>query len=280
MPRVAAKTVVSTPPEPVKVPRKRVSSPLAPPPDAPCRFPADAGTWGLENAEGEQLSWSDSRGVEVYDWPMADFSVNEIRKRWGPGPSLVRFSSIHGEPRGRKRFTLAGRAVEGDEDEVPAPDGALVATDPTERAIRLLTVLDTIATNKADRQVTLQSNFLLETQRNAERMFGAAMGRDERRERREISAMPDRLEAALTRISERLDALESDDGYEDDEEDDRRGGDRRPTGPEYPDEWTSIGDMLYRVIARNAPNLEAALPELVKGLVEKLKADAAAKAAA
>jgi hypothetical protein len=154
---------------------------------------------------------------------------------------------------------------------------AVTPDDPMERGLRFVGALEAMVSAKADAAINRDRTFLVSMQENAAAMFAAAMGRETAAARRpppvnpEMQELLQRIVAGQEAMARRLDDLEGDEDDPDDPE-------ALNPDPSYPDEWTSLGDMLYRVVARNAPRLEKFLPDIIEGVVDQLKSKAAAQA--
>jgi hypothetical protein len=153
-----------------------------------------------------------------------------------------------------------------------------VHEDSLERSIRLLTAVDGLASRKASEMVATQSEFLRSAQSSTVQLFQAAMGQKLAEQKMQQAALPAQLEQLLVRFDQRLTQIEAALSDDEDPEDPEDGEDpdAEPKGvPSLPEEWRGIGDMMYRLLARQLPTLEKALP----GLLDRWLADLQAKAA-
>jgi len=250
-------------------------------PGSPVALPADAAFWTLKNEQGKRLSAFSSNGAQVFTWPIEEFTVETIRERWGGGSFVAFFTTAKGTPLGRRPFAIQSDAPAPPAHEVRSevvPAGPLVHEDSLERSIRLLTAVDGLASRKASEMVATQSEFLRSAQSSTVQLFQAAMGQKLAEQKMQQAALPAQLEQLLVRFDQRLTQIEAALSDDEDPEDPEDGEDpdAEPKGvPSLPEEWRGIGDMMYRLLARQLPTLEKALP----GLLDRWLADLQAKAA-
>lgn len=249
---------------------------------APAPVPESATRWKGRDEHGVRLAWYAPSGAEHYEWPMRDFTVDTIRERWGGGLYTVLFFDAGRGTRGKVQFRIAGppkprmnAPAQKEEDAHTAMTGPFHISDPSiSSAMALLGVMDNLVTSKANAQAQLQTQFLIAAQENTAKMFESAMRREAAMPPPAAPALPVEVVQLLTQMNARLAALEGDASGEQDDDDD---GDRDV--PALPDDWDGVGQMLYRVLARQLPALEQVLPDLVKGYVERIRVEAMAKAA-
>lgn len=232
--------------------------------------------WRCLDENGAKLGHFDGEtGAELFSWPVAELTMGTVRERWGAGSRTLEFFDARGAFRGRKLVRLRELPPELSPTR-PAP-AAIVPVDPWARAMELLGTLNSIADTKAQRAIESQQTFLQQTQANAVSMFREAMGH-----RSEPQAQTSTHEALTLILSELKSLRERVDGLEEDDDDDVDDGDEPPRAPgpagiQYPEQWTDIGDFVYRLVARNMPMLESRLPELIAMVQRKVAASSAAR---
>ena len=248
--------------------------------ESPISFPPDATHWQIRNESKEKLSCFTDDGVEVFRFPIAEFTLGTIRGRWGGGRFTVFFVDKMGKSRGRNEIGIEGPPKKPGAPEVDAelvddePSAALTRTDPMTQAIGMLQAIKGIADKDAEKTIATQMAMIQSTNQTATELFRAAMGRDMQREAHVSAAMPAQLEVLLTKLvskvdelAERVDDIDDPDpdGPDDDERRDMNGA------PGFPEDWDGLGQFAYRVIARQMPALEKAAPELIKSFMLKVK---------
>ena len=278
---MAKRVHVEPEPEPEEAPiRKKRRVPPDPEAVSPVEIPTDAAMWQLKDEKGERLSYPNAQGAYIFDWPVREFTAETIRHRWGGGTFLALFTTRTGQPRGRKRIQIVGKRKSAEEPpaEVVETPRALAVSNPMVEALNLMAAIDNIATNKSDRAIERDRQFLAQGQQATVQLFAAAMGRETSIAKMHAQSNPE-LDARLGRIESALAQLLEDDGEGPEDEEPELDEDGKPIGPAFPDEWDSVGQMLYRVLARQMPHLDKLLPKLVGGMIEKIQQDAARAAA-
>src|ERR1700677_3704796 len=193
MPRISAKSASPSPvaPPPVhEVPPPRAVKRSAPQhvgvADAPVEVPRGAESWGIEDSGGVQLGAMNVDAVEIYEWPISLFTVDNIRRQWGPGRYKARFKNAKGQSHGRKGFALGAlNSTVADEETAPAhvatahPVALAVSDDPIARGLQLMTALNGIANQQASAAIERDRQFLQHANEQTQAMFAAAMGREQ-----------------------------------------------------------------------------------------------------
>jgi hypothetical protein len=290
MARISAKVTPSPPdveeeaPESAPVPRKKRKKtepraqylpPIeAPPPSAsPVQIPDGAASWRIDSGDGRRLGAMNPEGVEVFDWPIVEFTTDNVRRRWGPGRFSVGFRDEEGKPRGRKPFVLGAlRSVLVEEGGEHRAELVAPPEDPIEKGLALMGRIESIVQAKVNHGTDLMAKFLISSQENTARMFELSMVRDRQTAKQDVPMSE--LRGVLTQIVQRLDRLERrEEELDPDPDDPDPGDDEGPLGPillaigkAFPDQ-----EAFFDVAAKVAPKVVARIPDILD-LISTMKA--------
>ncbi len=238
----------------------------------PFDIPRGVTRWNLSPlGGGEGLGHSTPDGVEFFEWPIGELSVERVLEWWGPGRYLV---NLVGKKTGtntigslaKRKLCLAPPVVAPADEparveyQPPPPPPMPVFTpnqDPLSAALALFHVINQSAETSARRAIDSERNFTTQT-------LAIVMGA--RNVQASVDASNTAIAAALVQINERLSRLEEpadDDDEEDEEEEEER--DTDPVGTPKEEAMRAVG----KVVRENAPGAVMALGDMATKVVDR-----------
>lgn len=222
------------------------------------------------NGSGTPLSFQGGRGLNLREWPIAELTLENLRRRWGPG--RYRIGWIAATKSGRREAMGRGKNVEladlAEVEEEETHTAELVKPTGFERETQYLETVNKQAAGQLGAVVELTKLFMAQSERRDELEMKRQADRDQRERDNQIALALNGIGQQLSQQNERLARLEQSPAAvveteeEEEEEEEEESDEGGPFSGDRP-----IMDQLGTILANGTAN---AIPKIGKAIFEIL----------